>query len=112
MVSLRLAGGAFGAPQAWWAGGLLWYVLPVSHAEQVTIGDRGRLVLPASVRSTLGLKPGTRMLLSTEDDGSLRLRPYRAIADANRGMFADLAASGSLVDELLADRRAEAALEE
>jgi len=52
------------------------------------------------------------MLLSTEDDGSLRLRPYRAIADANRGMFADLAASGSLVDELLADRRAEAALEE
>jgi AbrB family looped-hinge helix DNA binding protein len=82
------------------------------HTEQVTIGDRGRLVLPASVRSALGLKPGTRMLLSTEDDGSLRLRPYRAVADESRGLFADLAEKGSLVDDLLAQRRAEAEREE
>ncbi len=84
----------------------------MSHIEQVTIGDRGRLVLPSSVRSALGLKPGTRMLLSTEADGSLRLRPYRAVAEEGRGLFANLAKSGSLVDELLADRRAEAEREE
>ncbi len=48
------------------------------------------------------------MLLSTEDDGSLRLRPYRAVADESRGLFAELAIGRSLVDELLADRRAEA----
>jgi len=84
----------------------------MSHTEQVTIGDRGRLVLPASVRSALGLKPGTRMLLSTEDDGSLRLRPYRAVADESRGVFADLAEDGSLVDELLAERRVDAGREE
>ena len=90
----------------------LWYRACVSHAEQVTIGDRGRLVLPASVRSALGLTPGTRMLLSTEDDGSLRLRPYRAVADESRGVFADLAGHGSLVDELLVERRAEADREE
>jgi hypothetical protein len=44
------------------------------HAERVTIGDRGQLVLPRSlVRSALGLKPGTGMLLlSDEPDGSLR----------------------------------------
>ncbi|MDQ2758868.1 MAG: AbrB/MazE/SpoVT family DNA-binding domain-containing protein [Actinomycetota bacterium] len=80
----------------------------MSHTEQVTIGDRGRLVLPSSVRTALDLKPGTRMLLSTEADGSLRLRPYRAVADQSRGLFSSLAAAGSLVDELISERRAEA----
>ncbi|MGH2887310.1 MAG: AbrB/MazE/SpoVT family DNA-binding domain-containing protein [Solirubrobacteraceae bacterium] len=80
----------------------------MSHREQVTVGDRGRLVLPSSIRSALGLKRGSRLLLSTEDDGSLRLRPYRAVADQSRGLFSDLSKSGSLVDELLAERRAEA----
>ncbi len=84
----------------------------MSHIAQVTIGDRGRLVLPSSVRSVLGLTPGTRMLLSTEPDGSLRLRPYRAVADESRGRFAHLAAAGSLVDELIAERRAEATRDE
>ena len=84
----------------------------MSHIERVTVGDRGRLVLPSSVRAALGLTPGTRMLLSTEEDGSLRLRPYRAVADQNRGLFADLSERGSLVDELLAERRAEAQREE
>lgn len=84
----------------------------MSHHEQVTIGDRGRLVLPSSVRSELGLTPGTRMLLSTEADGSIRLRPFRVVADKSRGLFADLAEDRSLVDELVAERRAEAALEE
>ena len=76
------------------------------------MGDRGRLVVPSSVRSALGLKAGTRMLLSAEEDGSLRLRPYRAVADANRGRYAGLRKAGSLVDELLEDRRREAQREE
>lgn len=95
-----------------WAACQAWYSLRVSHKEQVTLGERGRLVLPASVRSALGLGPGTRMLLSTEDDGSLRLRPYRTVADQSRGLFADLAEGGSLVDELFAERRAQADREE
>lgn len=95
-----------------WALREMRYDLIMSHKEQVTIGERGRLVLPASIRSAFGLTPGTRMLLSAEDDGSLRLRPYRAVADESRGLFADLANSGSLVDELLRERRAEAAREE
>lgn len=53
------------------------------------------------------------MLLSTEKDGSLRLRPYRSVADQNRGMLADLVpADESMVDELLAERRREAARED
>ena len=83
----------------------------MTHNEQVTVGDRGRLVLPSSVRAALGIVPGTRLLLSTEDDGSLRLRPYRSVADANRGVLAHLARDGALVDDLIAERRVEAARE-
>ena len=51
-------------------------------------------------------------MLSTEADGSLRLRPYRAVADHSRGLLADLAsAEVCLVDELLAERRREVARE-
>jgi AbrB family looped-hinge helix DNA binding protein len=86
----------------------------MSHSDrQVIVGDRGRVVLPSGVRAELGLEPGTRMLLSTEKDGSLRLRPYRSVADRNRGMLADLAPTGeSMVDELIAERRSEAARED
>jgi AbrB family looped-hinge helix DNA binding protein len=80
----------------------------MSHTEKITVGDRGRIVLPASVRSTLGLKPGTPVLISTEEDGSLRLRPYRSVADANRGLLARRVGGDSLIDELIAERRAAA----
>jgi len=78
--------------------------------RQVVVGDRGRVVLPAAVRAELGLREGSRLLLTTEGDGSLRLRPYRSVADNGRGLLAGLG-SGSMVDELIAERRAEAAAE-
>lgn len=91
-----------------------WYGVRMAHAErQIVVGDRGRVVLPSEVRTALGLVPGSRMLLSIERDGSLRLRPYRSVADGGRGMLAGLASAGeSLVDELLAERRREAARED
>ncbi len=90
----------------------MWYITHMAHADQkVTIGERGRLVLPSAVRRELDLKPGTHMLLSTEEDGSLRLRPYRAVATQNRGLLRDLP-GGSMVDELLDERRAEAVQED
>jgi len=49
------------------------------------------------------------MLLDAEPDGTLRLRPYRTIADGARGLFAE---DVGLVDELLAERRAAAARED
>ena len=97
---------------SWWACTILWYPSIMAHKGQVTIGDRGRIVLPSSIRSALGLEPGTRMLVSAEDDGSLTLRPYRAVAEESRGLFSGLVKGGSLVDELLAERRAEADREE
>ena len=90
-----------------------WYLIDMAHTErQVVVGDRGRLVLPSAVRAALGITRGTRLLLSTETDGSLRLRPYRAVAEESRGLLAGLTpADASLVDELLTERRAGAALE-
>jgi AbrB family looped-hinge helix DNA binding protein len=82
-----------------------------ARTDLVVVGDRGRLVLPAAVRAELGLGAGSRLLLSSEPDGSLRLRPYRAVADGGRGMLADLG-SGSMVDELIVERRAAAAAED
>ncbi len=83
----------------------------MTHSDQVTIGDRGRVVVPASLRKALGLEPGTRLLATAEADGSLRLRPYHAISEAHHGILANVSADRSLVDELLAERRAEAAAE-
>ena len=83
------------------------------RAREVVVGDRGRVVLPADIRAELGLEPGMRMLLSTDDDGSLRLQPYRAVAAETQGWLANLApADESMVDELIADRRREAAAED
>lgn len=83
----------------------------IAH-RQVVVGDRGRVVLPSDVRSALGLEAGSRMLLSTETDGSLRLRPYRSVADQGRGMLARLAPTGeSMVNEMIAERRRAAARE-
>lgn len=83
----------------------------VTDTEVVVVGDRGRLVLPVAVRARLGLETGSRLLLSTDADGSLRLRPYRAVADAGRGLLAGLG-TGSMVDELVEERRASAAAED
>lgn len=85
----------------------------MAHVKrQVVVGERGRLVLPSAVRAKVGIRPGTRLLLTIEPDGSLRLRPYRAIAAQGRGLLAQLASPDrSMVDELLAERRREAARE-
>jgi AbrB family looped-hinge helix DNA binding protein len=92
----------------------VWYSIPVAHtAREIVVGDRGRVVLPSDIRATLGLEPGDRMLLTTDADGSLRLRPYRAVAAQGLGLLADLAPGGdSMVDELIAERRAEARRED
>lgn len=79
--------------------------------QQVVVGDRGRIVLPAAIRDGLGLREGSRLLLRAESDGSLRLRPYRAVADGARGLLSGLG-DGSMVEELIVQRREAAAAEE
>jgi len=85
-----------------------------SHTDDypIVLGDRGRMVLPAPVRARLGLQTGDRFLARVEEDGSVRLVSFRQVAEAGRGLYAGHAAGRSLSDELVAERRAEAAQQE
>jgi AbrB family looped-hinge helix DNA binding protein len=79
-------------------------------AIPVRLGDRGRLVLPAVVRRQLQLRAGERLLL-TVDSGSIRIAPARLQVGEARGIYRHLAPKRSLADELIEERRAEAAHE-
>lgn len=78
---------------------------------RVSLGERGRVVIPAEVRARLEWKDGERLILVVEDDGSIRLTPLRVMVDRWAGMYAHVAPGRSLADELIAERRAEAARE-
>lgn len=80
-----------------------------NRLEGISVGDRGRIVLPARIRRRLGLQPGDHLLAEVEADGSLRLVPRHVAVRRDRGAFADLRTETPLADELIADRRREAA---
>ena len=82
----------------------------MSHVNYVVrIGERGRVVVPAPVREALDLEEGVQLLLYVDHD-VMHLEKARDVVMAARGMFADNSGR-SLVDELLEERRAEAARE-
>ena len=77
------------------------------------LGRQGRLVIPAEVRRDLGLAEGDRLEIVVRGDG-FTVRPVQSRVEAAAALHGMLAAppdGGSLVDELLAERRAEAAAE-
>lgn len=76
----------------------------------VVLGQQGRLVIPADVRATLGLRPGDRLRLHVAGGRMTLERPEDAIAEL-RGLASSVPKSKSLVDELLAERRLAAASE-
>ena len=77
------------------------------HGCHSRVGRQGRLVIPAEVRAALGLQPGDVLHLQVEDRRIMFERP----ADASRQLrsLGRVPDGRSLVDELLAERRAEAA---
>ncbi len=76
---------------------------------RTTIGEGGRLVIPAAYRKALGLKPGDEVLLELED-GELRVVSTRqAIARAQTLLRRYIPRGRSLSEELIKERREEAA---
>ena len=73
------------------------------HATLV-LGQQGRIVIPADVRSALGLAPGDRLHLHISGPRLVLQRQQDAVAQL-RGMASDVPKTRSLVDELLAERR-------
>ena len=78
--------------------------------EQYTIraGERGRLVLPASLRKRIGLQEGDRLVVRVEPNNSLRLVSLTDQIRRVQGIFKDIAPGVSLAEELIQERRAEA----
>lgn len=86
----------------------------MDHTEQYTIslGERGRLVLPAPLRRHLDLRPGDRLILTLDADGGFRTVSAREQARRLHGLYRDLAPGRSLADELIAERHEETRREE
>lgn len=79
--------------------------------KAVKIVDGGKLVIPAQFRRELGMNVGDTVVLEVAD-GELRVRSRSfALANARRLMRQLVPEGVNLSDELIADRRAEAAVE-
>lgn len=76
------------------------------------LDSAGRLLVPAELRESLGLKPGSSVVLRVEN-GELRIVSQREVLRRIQEMLRPLVPEGvSLVDEFIAERRAEAARED
>jgi AbrB family looped-hinge helix DNA binding protein len=79
-----------------------------SDEAYVRINGKGALVIPATLRRALGIEPGDRLLMRIQD-GELRVTTLRQrVAKAQQILRKYVPRSVSLVDELIAERRAAA----
>jgi len=53
--------------------------------ESVTVSNRGYIVLPAHIRKEMNIKPGTRILLSREDNKVI-LQPVSSFTEKLSGL--------------------------
>ena len=78
--------------------------------EQIftTVSSKGQIVIPAAIRESLGIEPGTRVAIRLEGD-ELILRPQTQ--DATRRLIEKLCGSTaggfSMCDALIEERHAE-----
>jgi AbrB family looped-hinge helix DNA binding protein len=70
----------------------------------LVLGQQGRLVIPAEIRSALGLAPGDRLHVHLAGRRVVLQRQQDAVAEL-RGLASEVPEERSLVDELLAERR-------
>lgn len=74
------------------------------NVVEVNLGRQGRLVIPASLRRSLGFMEGDR-LIAREEAGRLVLEKQETIKKRLKARFANVPKDRSLADELIAERR-------
>jgi AbrB family looped-hinge helix DNA binding protein len=72
------------------------------------LNDNGRIVIPAEIRSKMGIKPGDTLFLTLEGDVLKVESQVARIRRIQKSMRALLPGNRLLSDELIADRREEA----
>ena len=77
----------------------------MSVTSVVSVGPKGRVVIPAEIRHALGIGEGSELVALIEGEAVV-LVPRSAIKSRLRSIFAGV--DTSMRDELIADRRAEA----
>jgi AbrB family looped-hinge helix DNA binding protein len=80
---------------------------------QMKMSEGGRVVIPAEIRQSLGLKEGDTVLFELRE-GEVVITTKQARLARARALFRQYVPEGapSLVDELIAERRSEAAREQ
>ncbi|WP_020472300.1 AbrB/MazE/SpoVT family DNA-binding domain-containing protein [Zavarzinella formosa] len=80
--------------------------------EHVKLGEDGRIVIPATLRRELGLHSGETLVVECDGE-SLLVRRHETVLRETQDYFRQFVTPGaSIVDELIADRRDEAARDE
>ncbi len=74
----------------------------------VSVGPKGRIVIPADIRRELGIQEGSELVALVEGEAVV-LVPRSAVKARLRSIFADVATS--MREELIADRRGAAEVE-
>lgn len=82
---------------------------PMPLIQKVELGKGGRVVIPAAMRAALGVKEG-ELLLFRMDGDELRVVSFKQnLRKIQAAVMAMVPPGISLVDDLIADRRREAA---
>ncbi|EZP49327.1 AbrB/MazE/SpoVT family DNA-binding domain-containing protein [Sphingomonas sp. RIT328] len=80
--------------------------------QQARVSDGGTVVIPADIRRELGIRQGDWLTVDRNDDGAIVLKTHdqvqREVEQVFRAMRDKALPGGSVVDELIAERRAEA----
>lgn len=79
-------------------------------SNEIQIGAQGRVVIPAALRKALQLQPGDRLIARKVGD-SLVLEKREVIMKRLQARFSHIPKEVSLAEELIAERREEAARE-
>jgi len=84
----------------------------VSAHVWTKVGEGGRVVIPAEIRRLIGVKEGDRVLLLVEDGELHVITVSQGIKRAQELASPYIRPGVSIVDELIAERRAEVTREE
>ena len=71
--------------------------------------EGGRVIIPAAYRKAVDIKPGDKLIITLEEDGTIRIIPPKTAIRQIRELVRKYIPEGRLLsEELIQERRAEA----